>query len=152
MKSELEETQQTVLATAARLLARREHSELELRQKLHLRGYTDELCDHAIAACYARKWLSEARFVEQFISERRARGRGPIKIMAELRAKGISESALETLQPGADPWLQTLRSVYAKRYHGEPAKDQKELAQRWRFLQNRGFTYEQIATVLEKLW
>ena len=140
----------TALEVAVRLLARREHSELELRQKLQIRGYTPEISDCVIKQCFTRQWLSEQRFVDSFIRERTARDVGPIKILAELRAKGIADSMLETIEVEAPHWLEHIRALWLRRYKDKPVNDDKEYARRWRFFQSRGFTSKQIHSVLDR--
>ncbi len=142
--------EQAALDVAVRLLARREHSELELRQKLQIRGYTPEISDHVIQQCHLKQWLSEQRFVDSFIRERTARDVGPIKILAELRARGIGGAMLETIETDAPHWLEHIRALWLRRYEHKPVNDNKEYARRWRFFQSRGFTSKQINSVLDR--
>src|SRR5690606_1196122 len=86
-----------VRETALRLLARREHSTLELRRKLLLREYPESLVDQVIAELAAEKLLSDERFAEEFVRSRREKGYGPRRIQAELYQHGIDPTVAESL-------------------------------------------------------
>ena len=51
-------------AVAVRLLARREHAEAELRQKLSQREFAAEEIEQALDELKQGGWLSDARFCE----------------------------------------------------------------------------------------
>jgi len=53
-----------------RLLARREHAELELRRKLRQREFPDEEIDAALADLKQRGWQSDERFAEMLIGSK----------------------------------------------------------------------------------
>jgi len=67
-------------------LARREHSEVELRRKLTTRGFDADLVETTLADLVAENLLNNARFAESFVYSRFQRGTGPQKIHAELEA------------------------------------------------------------------
>jgi len=126
------------------LLARREHSRLELRRKLGARDLPDELIEQALDDLQQDGLLSDQRFAESFAGSRLRRGQGPQRILAELRQRGVvdalAEQALASL--GAD-WLATARAVREKRFGRAVPQDFKERARQARFLQYRGFSAEQ---------
>jgi regulatory protein len=61
-------------ATALRLLARREHSELELRHKLIGRSFTDTIVDAVVIQLLDQGLLSDQRFAEVYARGRFERG------------------------------------------------------------------------------
>jgi regulatory protein len=133
-----------------RLLARREHSAKELRQKLMTRGHPPELIDAALAELAQERLLSEERFAEEFIRARRERGFGPLKIRAELRERGIDDSLADAyLRSPEQDWQARALAQYHKRFGEQPPRDMAERGKRYRFLSSRGFTPEQIRRVLE---
>lgn len=107
------------------LLARRDYSRQELRDKLRRRfsGHSatpyspdslldddseehvadsvaageclDALIDRELAALAAENLQSDERFLESFINGRKAKGHGPYKIRQALRGKGVSDALLE---------------------------------------------------------
>ncbi|MGH8321380.1 MAG: regulatory protein RecX [Gammaproteobacteria bacterium] len=138
-----------IRALAFKLLARREHSTQELTAKLTTRGYEPHAVAAVIEALAARNLLSDARFVEEFVASRAGRGSGPVKIRDELRRRGVDETLVETtLVEYHDQWLVNAAAVRRKRFGASP-RDYAERARQARFLQQRGFTAEQIRQVLK---
>jgi regulatory protein len=129
-------------------LARREHSELELARKLTTRGYAADTVAATLAELVSDSLLSNARFAEVFVHSRIQRGSGPQKIRAELRERGIADDLIDSsLDAHADSWRELARQVRAKRFgNGQPG-DFRERSRQMRFLQQRGFSAEQIKGV-----
>ena len=128
------------------LLARREHSELELSRKLASRGFDPDIIETTIGALVAERLLSNSRFVDSFIHSRLQRGSGPQKIQAELRARGLDDALISDSMAGFDAeWPVLARQVREKRFGSSLPADFKERSRQMRFLQQRGFTSEQIS-------
>ena len=127
-------------------LARREHSEQELARKLTTRGYAADTVAATLAELVADGLLSNARFAGAFVHSRIQRGAGPQKIRAELRERGIADELINSsLDAHADSWRELARQVRAKRFgNGQPG-DFRERSRQMRFLQQRGFSAEQIS-------
>lgn len=135
-----------------RLLARREHSVLELRRKLLQREYPEALVDKAIDALTAENLLSNERFTEEFVRSRRNKGFGPQRIRAELRQRGIDPTVAEShLRAPEEDWQARALAQYRKRFGERAPRDLAERSRHYRFLLNRGFTSEQIRRVLDEL-
>ncbi|MEE4108937.1 MAG: regulatory protein RecX [Halieaceae bacterium] len=129
------------------LLARREHSRLELLQKLARRfgdgESTDEL-EAAIATLATEGLQSDERFALSFTRERLHRGHGPRRVRAELQQRGVDDALIDTalaevpVEEGTS-WREQARLVLEKRFGQAPARDFPERARRLRFLDQRGF-------------
>ncbi len=131
-------------------LARREHSESELSRKLATRGFDADLIEATIAGLVAENLLSNTRFVESFVHSRFQRGSGPQKIHAELRKRGIEGDLINDAIAGYDrQWRELVRQVREKKYGANLPEDYKERTRQMRFLQQRGFTPEQISGVFK---
>ena len=136
--------------TAVELLARREHSRLELERKLCARGFADDVIAPALDALERSGALAAARFTENFIRSRLAKGQGPVRIRMELAERGVAESeAAELMRAAAVDWPATARAVRRKRFGAEPPRNLRERARQARFLQYRGFTADQVRAALE---
>ncbi len=135
--------------TAVELLARREHSRLELQRKLAARGFPEGVIVPALDALEQSGVLAAARFTESFIRSRLAKGQGPVRIRAELAERGVAEQAAELLRGSDIDWLATARDARRKRFGAEPPRDFRERARQARFLQYRGFTADQVRAALE---
>jgi regulatory protein len=136
--------------TAMDYLARREHSEQQLTRKLTGRGFDEELVEIAVAELVADGLLSDARFTEAFVNSRFQRGSGPQKIRMELRERGVAaELASLSIEAFEDQWWQRVREVREKKFGAEQPGDFKERSRQMRFLQQRGFTSEQISAAFK---
>ena len=139
-----------VRAKALALLARREHSAQELKAKLLDRGYDSTAVEAVLSSLAAQKLLSDARFVQEFVAARVRRGSGPLKIREELRGRGVSgelvDEALAGLQAG---WSTGAEAARQKRFGAALPKDMQERARQARFLQQRGYTMQDIRKALK---
>ena len=135
---------------AVRLLARREHSAEELRQKLAKREFEADDIATALLELQQGDWQSDERFAEAYIRSRRLKGFGPVRIAAELRERGVDEQiAHRYLSADDDIWWQAVEHEYRKKYRDSRFEDYQEKARRMRFLQHRGFSLEQINEVFK---
>ena len=131
------------------LLSRREHSELELRNKLRLREFQDDEITIVIDYLIENDYLSESRFADSVYRTRVNKGYGKRYIENELTQKGVSSADIHTAALELDvDWYHQVEIVYKKRFGDMPMAEQKEKAKRIRFLQYRGFSTDEIFTVL----
>ena len=139
-----------VRAKALALLARREHSARELQAKLLERGYESTSVLAVLSSLAGQKLLSDERFVQEFVAARVRRGSGPLKIKEELRGRGVAgelvEEALAGLKAGSAEGAAAARR---KRFGAAYPKEMKERARQARFLQQRGFSMEDIRKALK---
>ena len=136
--------------TAMDYLARREHSEQQLTRKLTARGFDEQLVEIAVAELVADGLLSDVRFAEAFVNSRFQRGSGPQKIRMELRERGVAAELVSlSIEAFDDQWWQRVREVREKKFGSEQPGDFKERSRQMRFLQQRGFTSEQISAAFK---
>ena len=76
------------------LLARREHSRRELRQKLDRGGYEGDEATDAIERLGAQHYQDDERFAELLIRSRSAQGYGPLRLRAELKSHGLPDARI----------------------------------------------------------
>ena len=134
---------------AVNLLARREHSMYEIRQKLRQREFEDSEIDQVVAELEQGGWISDERFTEAYIRMRQLKGFGPVRIAMELRERGVDDVLVERyIDQGAPEWQDTLREQYRKQYAGRPIEDYNDKVKRIRFLQYRGFNLDAIHDVI----
>lgn len=132
------------------MLARREHSATEIRQKLQQRDFSPDEIAGALVELQQGDWQSDERFAEAYIRGRRLKGFGPLRIAMELNERGVDESIISRcLHEDDDAWNESLRDEYQKKYKGAQAGDYQEKAKRMRFLQYRGFSPEQIRRIVK---
>ena len=134
---------------AMRLLARREHSRLELTRKLLQRQLPRTVIDPVLDDYEHEGWLSDQRFAEAYARQRIDAGYGLVRITGELRERGITAS-VGCLQVMDDQdWSDQALRLRRKRYNlldlrGQPEEKLRQM----RFLQRRGYTHEQIQYAL----
>lgn len=135
--------------SALRMLARREHSRRELHDKLLHKGCSDAIAAETVKRLEQERLISDDRFMEALIQARRNRGYGPLRIQKELQEKGVATEAIENgLDVSGAGWIEELQRVRSKKFGNRLPEDYSERARQTRFLQYRGFTYDQIKTVL----
>lgn len=133
-----------------RLLARREHSSLELARKLGSRGHEQRVIELVLDRLVRQGYLSDERFTEMFVRQRCEQGHGPVKIVSELSERGVDESlARYYLDQQAVDWIEQARTVRARRFGEALPEGRREWARQARFLASRGFSTEQVYRVLD---
>jgi regulatory protein len=136
-------------ALALRWLARREHSRAELEAKLVDKGCEAGLARQITAQLSAERLVSDARFAESLVRVRRSRGYGPVRIQKELEQKGIEGGAIDAvLDARSREWTQEIERVRRKKFGAGLPHSYAERARQAKFLQYRGFTFDQIQQVL----
>ena len=102
---------------AVSLLAIREHTEKEIRQKLSAKGYSAEEIDSAVSKLIAERSLSEERFADSYIRSRlRKSPEGKSILRMRLKEKGtpsdVADSALSAAWERGD-YLKPLSLYYS---------------------------------------
>jgi len=126
-------------AAALKMLIRREHSQLELFNKLQLKGFDDVDIKHSINLLIEQKYQSDERFSEAFILMRYNQGKGPAIISLELKKRGIESFDLSIFD-----WFELAKEVREKKFGKNLPSDYKTQARQKRFLKSRGFDFYQI--------
>ncbi len=152
----------TALHCAVGLLARREHSRVEIEQKLKQREFTQEDIDMAIEILLIKDYLSDERFAASRCRYQSSRGYGWLFIANELKQKGVCATIIQKLRESCEiDWYLQAELAYNKRFGEKCASDvdssnkldkkaaQRAKAKRIRFLQYRGFSIDEILSVLE---
>jgi regulatory protein len=134
---------------AMNLLARREHSVLELRNKLS-RRFSDKLViDEQLSRLTDEHLQSDARFAESYARQRTSRGYGPVRLREELRERGVSEADVdEAMEELTIDWCALASEVWHKKFGALAPQDIKEQARRVRFMQYRGFKADHYQRLL----
>ena len=130
------------------LLARREYSVQEIHRKLGS-DYPAEILAAVIQRCLELDWLNETRMMTVFIRSRANRGYGPVRVMQELRLKGLaSEQIRLALEASQLDWFAIAKSQAARKVTDVASLDRIARGRLMAFLQRRGFTAEQARYAL----
>jgi regulatory protein len=127
------------------LLARREHSADELRQKLEKREFDGDEIALALEVLQQNNLQSDTRFTESYVNHRINAGLGPVKIVYELRQRGVDSVLIDKhMSTLLKDWDKLLERQRIKKYGQEIPTDYAEKMKQARFLQNRGFSPESV--------
>lgn len=146
------------LASALRLLARRELTRAELMRRLQQRGFEGHAIDEALAACEQSGYLNDLRAAEARLTALQRRGWGARRLALELQRMGLAQADAERLahqaQEGGAEQARARAALSRKAAALMRESDpQRRQARAWRFLLGRGFSAEVVAAVLrEKLF
>ncbi len=160
----------SIRVSVMNILAAREHSIDELRQKLRRKRskyttlddfdgrpeYLESLIETILEQLLEGKLLDESRFTESFIRSRINKGSGPVKIRHELKSRGISSDLasdfLDNVEIYTDEfWKEHIEAVRSKRFGAQYPTDYKEQSKQSRFLYQRGFSGELIQRLFNEL-
>lgn len=130
-------------------LARREHSQEELRRKLTRKGFPDPLVSEVIAELRDRNLQSDVRFAEMWTRSRAGKGYGVCRIRQELRQRGVAEG--DTIDRAAMDWDAQIEKIHARKFGGKLPESLQERAAHERYLLRRGFTSEQVRRLFRRL-
>jgi len=131
------------------MLTRREHCESELRQKLIAKRHDANVVDAIVAELKAENLQSDERFADAYVYARTERGDGPLRITYELRKRGVAASLIErAVSPHSERWTERLAQLRQKRFGDAQPNDFKEWTRQANYLQRRGYSVEQIHSIL----
>jgi regulatory protein len=141
---------------ALKMLARRELSEAQVRQRLARRGESRESIDQAVARLKAERAIDDERVAAAIArSQTSVRKRGRRRVQQQIEAAGIDRSlasrAVDQAFQDLDP--DTLLSAsLEKRLRGrERIADDREFQRLFRYLSAQGFDADRILAHLTRL-
>ncbi|MCA1766912.1 MAG: recombination regulator RecX [Idiomarina sp.] len=132
--------------SAFRLLAMREQSRTELRRKLIQKQWPADMVKRVVDELTQEGWQSDERFAGSFIREKVGQKQGKLKILAQAtQQKGVSSEIVEEILESMEvDWFELCAELKQKKFGDNAPADEKEWKRQVRFLQQRGFTPEQI--------
>lgn len=140
-----------ILHRAIGLLAGREHAEKELVDKLKLKKYQLEDISPVVAYLQENNYQCDQRYAESYCRTRVNKGYGWQYIKQALVQKDVSHAIIADIKLNDDTdWYLQAELVYEKKFGAKEIVDQKDKAKRVRFLQSRGFSTDQIMSVINR--
>ncbi|MGL5359093.1 MAG: regulatory protein RecX [Shewanella sp.] len=149
---------QSARQVAVALLARRDYSRQQVRQKLLEKDFEPAEIDAVLNECEAAGFISDSRYAELLVRSHISRGHGPIRIRQAIAQKGLSKECIEAALASSDcDWFELAKAKAHKKYgvtrvvrrRESHAVFAKEQAKRVRFLMGQGFSYDQVTYALE---
>lgn len=135
--------------TALGLLTGREFSRFDLGAKLRKRYDDDELINVVLDELMKDGLQCDYRYTGAFVRSHVMRGHGPTRIRLEIAQKGIDGALVSRVfQEEEIDWFALAKDVATKKFGSKEAEDRKATSKRMRFLQYRGFSFDQIKYAL----
>jgi regulatory protein len=138
------------------LLRQRPRSVYEIRSRLKLNGYDDDLVEDVIANLKRSGELDDERFARLWVESRmRMNPAGDAVLKHELKSKGVSDAIVETVlseKAGKYDEYELAFSMAKERFERLKKLDRRKAMKRvYDFLLRRGFEYDNIRKVVENL-
>jgi regulatory protein len=131
-----------------RLLAARDRSEQEIRERLAASGAGADVIDHTIARLRDLRYLDERRFALGVAERAWESGHGSEYVRAHLTTRGVPEALIDEALTGAFGDEQQLaRRVLARRHPGA-LRHPADRAKAARYLAQRGFPEAVVLAIL----
>ena len=137
------------------MLARRELSEAQVRQRLARRGHSSDLIDSAIRRLLDERAIDDARVAEAIArTETSLRRRGRIRVRMQIERAGISRTiarrTVDEVFESVDDDAQIEASL-ARRLRGRDSiADDREFQRLYRYLVGQGYESERVLSTLNR--
>jgi regulatory protein len=137
-----------------KLLARRELSELQVRDRLARRGHDEAAIEAAIARLRAERAIDDGRVAETIArTETERRGRGKLRVRMHVERAGIAASTATRAVDDAFSAVDEdalIEAALSKRLRpGEPIEDDRQFQKLYRYLTSQGFEPDRVMQLLE---
>ena len=129
------------------IISRREHSQKELTDKLVKKYDFSELVNSVIHNLIEKNLLNDFRFSQSYVIARKRKGFGPKKIGYELVFRGVNENTASEVIDAEGGWNEAALKAFNKKFKAGIGADFKEQNKQKVFLQNRGFSFQEIDSV-----
>jgi len=139
---------------ALKMLARRELSEAQLRQRLARRGHAADAVDAAVEKLRAERALDDARVAETIArTQATVRGRGAHRVRREIEAAGIGRADAQRAVDDAFKDIDAdalLEAALSRRLRGrDRIADDREFQRLYRYLVAQGFDVDRVVRALK---
>jgi regulatory protein len=138
--------------SALNLLSYRPRSEREVRRRLQRKGFSEQAIESAVQRLLRAKLLDDEAFARYWISNREQfRPRGQFALRQELWRKGVPSRIIDRLLEDVDEAGNAYRAAtkrLSRWQRMDPGERRRKLTG---YLQRRGFSYDVIREVWERL-
>jgi regulatory protein len=137
------------------MLARRELSEAQVRQRLARRGHGQDAIDEAVSRLRDERAIDDARVAEAIArTETAIRRRGKLRVRLQIERSGVDKHvaahAVDEVFAGLDADALLESSLDRRLRGGATIADDRELQRLYRYLIGQGFDSDRILAVLKK--
>ncbi|MGH8149776.1 MAG: regulatory protein RecX [Steroidobacteraceae bacterium] len=102
----------------------------------------------ALAELTAEHALDDARYAGNYVAYHAARGQGPVRIAADLKALGLPGELIDSALEAGPDWRALARQARVRKFGPDAPGNWAEKGRQARFLQYRGFSSDHIRSAL----
>ena len=124
-------------------------SQKQMTHKLYDKKYTKRVVDYVIEKCKSYGYIDDEKYAQSYVFQNR-KLKGKLKLKQELMLKGISQKIIDEVLEDYDEEDGCL-ILARKKALNKDLDDPKVYAQLVRFLQYRGYDWEQIKAAIDKI-
>ena len=140
---------------ALKMLARRELSERQVRQRLARQGHPDDAVDDAVARLKVDRSLDDDRVAHalarhEVLTRRHGRARAERQLAAAGISAPLARAALDEVLGGVDQDTLLESALRRRLRDSEAVADQKAFQRLYRYLLGQGFESDRILRVLKQ--
>ena len=139
------------LASAQRSLAMREHSTLQIKNKLTNKGFDNKIIENVVTEIQETGFQSDTRFTEEYIRYRQNSGYSSKKIIYELKSNGISSEIINNHMENFKDDYNILFKFAQSKINNVDLNDKKILIKYLNNFKSRGFDNSIISKVLKNI-
>jgi len=139
------------LASAQRSLAMREHSTLQIKNKLTNKGFDNKIIENVVTEIQETGFQSDTRYAEEYIRYRQNSGYGSKKIIYELKSNGISSEIINNHMENFKDDYNILFEFAQSKINNVDLNDKKILIKYLNNFKSRGFDNSIISKVLKNI-
>lgn len=141
----------TIWNAALKILSRRDHSESELRQKLHQKDYKNEEIDQVIVRLVPYGYINDTKFAKNLFEKYLRLNKYSFNIiLGKLKQHGITDAIIQNVTNGhksEEEWQSALK-LALHRFKVLDATNREKI---YRFLGTRGFSTTTIHKVFQQM-
>lgn len=127
----------------------REHSRSELQRKLQTRFADFTYIAPVLDGLEEQGYLDDERFLQEYLTVRKRKGFGPLRIRAELQERGLSSGLIASyLEEQDSEWYQLMQQAAATKAGNLAESSHASQQKLARFLEYRGFPVSMIRRYL----
>lgn len=146
---QLESEKDTAFDKALNYISATMKTEKDVRDYLKKKGYLPVIEDYVIEKMLSYGYIDDGEYARAYIKSVEGRS-GKNLIAQKLKAKGVSDKAIEAALSGMSDQTQTAKSVFEKYMRGKEFT-KENLYKAFRYLLGKGFDYETAKAALEGL-
>ena len=138
------------LASAQKSLALREHSSLQIKNKLSKKGFDKNVIENVLQELKDNGYQSDERYLEEYIRYRQNQGHSSKKIIYELKSNGISSELITQKNYKFADDYEILLDLANYKIDKQSLNDEKILRKYVNYFKSRGFGESVILKVIKK--